>query len=354
MHVAIVGFPYAGKTAVFTALSGLPRERMKAAAENLAAVHVPEPRLEFLFDLFKPKRKTEATIEFVDLPGSAEGEDAQAGLTKHLPTLRQSDALVLVLRAFTSESVPKHADRIDPARDLREFRDEMLLADLEICAARIQKLEKAVTKPTKDQDLLRQELELLRRCVDTLEREKPLRDLVQPGPEEKLLRSFGLLTLKPVILIINVDEDAIGLDPPFRAEQAAATFTLCASLEAELIQMDPADRPAFMAEYGVQALARDRIIRACFDALGLIVFFTGGGPDEVRAWPIRRGTTAVEAAGKIHSDIERGFIRAETVAYADLLATGCMREAKAAGKIRLEHKGYVVQDGDLITFKFSV
>ena len=354
MRVAIVGFPYSGKTALFTAISGIPHDQLKPAAENLAAVHIPEPRLDFLFDLFKPKRKTEATVDFVDLPGSAEGDSEHAGLTKHLPTLRQSDALVVVLRAFESESVPKHENRIDPQTDLRQLRDEMLLADLEICSSRIAKLEKSVTKPTKDQERQKHELVLLKRCEEALENERPLSDVVQPGEEEKMLRSFGFLTQKPVVLAINVNEENVKDAPPFKDPHAYAIFSVCAPLEADLIQLEPEERAPFMADYGVQALARDRLIRACFDALGMICFFTGGGPDEVRAWPVPKDSTAVEAAGKIHSDIARGFIRAETIALDELRAIGGMREAKAAGKLRQEHKSYAVQDGDLITFKFNV
>jgi GTP-binding protein YchF len=354
MRVAIVGFPFAGKTSVFQAVSGLPRDQLKLSEENLAAVHVPEPRLDFLFELFRPKRKTEATIDFVDLPGSAEGELQHAGLTRHLPTLRQCDALLVVLRGFESASVPARGDRIDPQRDLREMRDEMLLADLEICGNRIEKLQKAVHKPTKDQDHQKAELALLERCRDALENEKPMRDVIQPGEEERMLRSFGFLTQKPLVVLINVVEADVNNPPPFVDPHANETFAICATLEADLIQMDPADRPAFMEEYGVQTLARDRIICACFDALGLIVFLTGGGPEEVRSWPIPRGSTALEAAGKIHTDLARGFIRAETVAFDDLQSAGNMRDAKAAGKIRQEPKGYVVQDGDLITFKFNV
>ncbi len=354
MRVAIVGFPYSGKTSVFRAITGLPREQIHPAEENLAAVKIPEPRLDLLAELFKPKRKTEATMEFVDLPGSAEGDREHAGLTKHLPTLRQADALLLIIRAFESPSVVAHEGRIDPQRDLQELRDEMLLADLAISAARIDKLEKAVTKPTKDVEQLKHELVVLKRCQDALEKEKPMRSVVQPGDEEKMLRAFGFLTQKPVVLILNVSEEQVAKEPAFRDPHAAATFAVSAPLEADLVTLAAAERAPFMQEYGIQSLARDRIIRACFDALGMVSFLTGGpGGEEVRAWPVPRGTTAVDAAGKIHTDMARGFIRAETIAYADLRAAGSMREAKAANKIRQEHKHYLVQDGDFITFKFT-
>lgn len=353
MRVAIVGFPFSGKTSAFTAISGFAPDHLKAAEENLAAVHIPEPRLDFLEESFAAKKRTEATLDFVDLPGSAEGDVEKAGLEKHLPTLRQSDALLVVVRAFDSESVPPHKGSVDPARDLNEIRDEMLIADLAICASRIEKLEKAITKPTKDREHQERELALLRRCNDALENEQPLRDVVQPGEEEKLLRSFGFLTQKPVVVLINIGEDLIGQDTPVKDPHAALTIAVCAKLEAELMQMDPEDRPAFMADFGIHALARDRVIRACFDALGLIFMFTAG-PKEVRTWPLVKGTTAVEAAGKIHSDLARGFIKAETIAYDDYLAAGNMRDAKAAGKVRMEPKSYVIKDGDIVTINFNV
>jgi hypothetical protein len=353
MRVAIVGFPFSGKTAVFTAISGVPAAHLKPAEENLAAVHIPEPRLDLLEKLFKPRKRTEATMDFVDLPGSREGDVEKAGLEKHLPTLRQADALVLVLRAFESGTVPPHQGSVNPQRDLGQLRDEMLLADLAICAGRIEKLDKALPKASKDRDPLKAERELLVRCQTALENEKPLSTVVRPGEEEKALRSFGFLTQKPVTVVINIGEAQLGRELPVRDPHAADTLALCATLETELMRMDAADRPAFMAEYGISALARNRIVRAVFDALGMINMLTAG-PEEVRAWPLLKGTTAVEAAAKIHTDLARGFIKAETVACDDLRVAGSMRDAKAAGKVRLEPKGYVVQDGDMITIKFNV
>lgn len=353
MRVVIVGFPYSGKTCLFRAISGVSADHLKPSEENLAAVHIPEPRLDWLEELFKPKKRTEATMDFVDLPGSTEGDIEKAGLEKHLPTLRQADALILVVRAFESGSVAAHGGRVDPARDLSELRDEMLLADLTICAGRVEKLEKALTKPSKDRDQQKHELELLQRCRDALEQEQPLRDIVRPGDEEKMLRSFGFLTQKPVVLINNISEDRIGEPPLVTDPHAVASLAVCAPLEADILQMDPSERPTFMAEFGILALARNRIIRASFDALGQIFMLTAG-PEEVRTWPMPKGSTAVEAAGRIHSDLARGFVKAETVSFDDLRAAGSMREAKAAGKIRMEPKGYIVQDGDVITIKFNV
>jgi GTP-binding protein YchF len=353
MRVAIVGFPFSGKTTLFTAISGIPRAHLKPAEENLAAVKVPEPRLELLERLYKPKRLTEATMDFVDLPGSAEGESEHAGLNRHLPALRQAEVLLLVVRAFRSEAVPAHRGRVDPREDLRMLREELLLADLVICDSRIERLEKAAAKSPREGELHKDELALLQRCRDRLQNERPLREVVQRGEEEKMLRSFGFLTLKPTVLVINVGEEQIGRPPLVEDDQASATLSVCAAIEAEILQMDPADRPDFLAGYGIQALGRDRIIRAAFDALGMISFLTGS-EEEVRAWALPRGATALEAAGKIHTDLARGFIRAETVAYEDLRAAGSMREAKAGGKVRQEPKGYIVQDGDILLIKFNV
>jgi hypothetical protein len=353
MRVAIVGFPYSGKSTLFIAISGVPRDHLKPAEENLAAVRMPEPRLEWLEQLYKAKKRTEITIDFIDLPGSAEGESERAGLARHLPTLRQCDVLLVVLRAFTSEAVPTHGNRIDPNNDLAQLRDELLLADLLICDNRVEKLDKAIAKPTPSQDQDKHELAVLKRCREALENERPLREVIQPGEEEKLLRSFGFLTQKPLLVVVNVGEEQIGSQPPALDTPAAATFAICAEIEAELIAMEPADRREFMQEYGIAALARDRLIHACADALHVVTFFTCN-ENEVRAWAVPEGTPAVEAAGKVHTDMQRGFIRAETVNWDDLRAAGSLRDAKAAGRLRLEPKHYVVQDGDILNIKFNV
>ncbi len=353
MRIAIVGFPRAGKSTLFTAVSGLPPDPMALSEERLAAVKVPEPRLDWLVELYRPRKQTYATIDFIDLPGSSEGEREHAGLTRHLPALRQSDGLLLVVRAFESDAVPPHRGRIDPAADLRELYEEMLLADLVICENRIERIGKQLRKPVPQRDRLRHELELLERCKAALEREQPLRDVVRDAQEAKLLASFGFLTRKPVVVAVNIAEGQIASPPAIDDRRPVELVPVCGRLEAELTQLEPQDRAEFMAGYGIETSARDRIIRACFHALDLIQFFTVG-ENEVRAWPIRRGTTAVEAAGQIHSDLARGFIRAETIAWQDLHQAGSLREAKARGLVRQEPKGYVVADGDILTIRFNV
>ncbi|MGE3182216.1 MAG: DUF933 domain-containing protein [Phycisphaerae bacterium] len=352
MRVAVVGFPFSGKTSVFSAISGLAPESTQPGDETLAAVRIYDERLDALEEMYKPKKRTEATMAFVDLPGSADGDLERAGLTKHLPSLRQCDALVLVVRAFDSPSVPAYKDKVDPKRDLSLLRDEILLADLEICSNRVEKLLASVKKPTKEQEKQKKELALLERCKEALENEKPLRDVIQPGEEEKLLRSFGFLTQKPIVIAINVNEEDAAKPAPFEDPDAAATVALSARVESDLAQMSAEERQEFMGDYGLEKLARTRIIQACFAALGMISFLTAG-EEEVRAWPLPRDSTAVEAAGEIHSDLARGFIRAETVAFDDLVAAGSMRDAKAANKVRQEPKTYIVKDGDVILFKHS-
>ncbi len=353
MRVAIVGFPYVGKSTLFRAISGVPAENLKLAEENLAAVKVPEPRLDFLEELYKPKKRTEATCNFSDLPASGGDDEGGAGLSRHLPTLRNSDALLLVVRAFENDAVPTPPGGLDPQGELGRLRDEFVLADFMICDARIEKLESSSKKPTKDRDRDLAELELLRRCRAGLEAGTPLRTIVQAGDEEKMLRAYGFLTQKPVIVAVNVSESDIKSEPTVSDPHAHGVFNLCAEIEAEIMQLDPGDRAEFMNDFGITALARDRLIRGCFDALGMICFLTAGEP-EVRAWPIPKDTTAVDAAGSIHSDLARGFIRAETIAYEDLVACGSKRDAKAAGKVRLEPKTYVVQDGDILDIRFNV
>lgn len=352
MRVGVVGFPLSGKSTIYSAVTGLGRDHMRIGDEQLAAVKIPEPRLDWLEKIYEPKKRTEATMEFVDLPGLREGDSEHAGFEKHLPTLRQVDLLLIVLRAFENEAVPAHGGSVDPARDIRLLRDEMLLADLSICSNRVEKLEAAMKKPSDKKEEQKRELDLLQQCRVALESEKPLSTVVQPGEQEKMVRSFGFLTQKPFVTIFNVSENRIGKDAPFSPEHSYATFALCGSIEAEIMQVDAADRSEFMKGYGIAALARDRIIRACFDGLHMINFLTAG-PEEVRAWPIPKGFTAVEAAGKIHTDLAKGFIKAETIAFDDLHKAGSMRDAKAANKVRLEPKGYVIQDGDVILFKHS-
>jgi GTP-binding protein YchF len=355
MRAAIIGLPLSGKTTVFAAVTGLTAPPQDVGHEHIGVVHVPEPRLAFLADLHKSKKVTEAAIEFLDVPGlSLDDARGQEEMRKHLPAIRESDLLVAVVRDFQDDNVPAYRDRVDPQADLEELWSEFLFADLDAVTTRIEKLEKALAKPTRTHDQEKKELALLTRCREGLENEKALSEVIASPEESRALGGFAFLTEKPLLVVYNVTEDRVAEPPSPPPAHALATLNLSAQTEAEIAQLEPDDRAAFMADLGLEAPAGERLIRTCFGALGLITFLTAVGAEEARAWAIPKGSTAVEAAGKVHTDMARGFIRAEVVAYEDLAKAGDVRSAKAAGVVRQEVKTYVVQDGDVIQFKFNV
>lgn len=354
MRLALIGPPQSGKSTLFSAITGVPLDFGHAPSEQLTTVNVPDERLDYLAELYQPKKCTHAHLEFLDIPGASLADrHGQAEFRKRMQSVRQCDGIIMVVRAFPSASVAMYRDRVDAKADLDELHTELIFADLEQVAARIEKLEKTTSRPSKTHDQEVRELAMMKRMRDALEREAPVADAIHNEEEHKIAGSFGFLTLKPVIVVVNVGEDQITAPPPFEHPHARATIALSAEIEAEIAQLGEADRPAFLEDLGLRAPARTRLIRTCYEALGLISFLTCG-PDEVRAWTLPRNTEALEAAGKIHSDIQRGFIRAETVAFEDLKAHTDMRGAKSAGKVRLEAKHYVVQDGDVINFRFNV
>jgi GTP-binding protein YchF len=354
MRIAFVGPPLSGKSTLFRAVTGQAASSHPGMGEHMAVVKVPDQRLHWLFNLYKPKKLVEATIDCLDVPGfSHETAQQQAEFRKSLPHIRQADALVAVVRAFESSTVPPYRDRVDARADLDELVAELIFCDLEAVMNRIEKIEKALTKPTKSHEQEKRELALMKRCQEALENEKPISSIVETDEERKTLSGYQFLTELPLIAVTNVNEDQAAKPAPFEWPQAKATIALCAETEAEIAELPPEDRKAFLEDLGVSEPAKDRLIRVCYDAVGLVSFLTVGD-DEVRAWSIKKGSDAVEAASKIHTDIARGFIRAETVAYNDLYAAGDMKGAKAAGKVRLEGKTYIVQDGDVINFRFNV
>ena len=355
MRVALVGPPQSGKSTLFAAVArsgGSHVDISRPDQPHLAVVKVPDERLVWLAEQFKPKKFTPAELEFLDLPGfDLSDEAARTRSQTHWPALRQSDMVVLVLRSFAGETVPAYRSRIDPESDAHEMLAELLFADLDQVTSRVEKLEASVKKPTVRRDEQIKELELMRRLAAALESETPLSTAVQSDSEAKLLRSFAFLSLKPVLVVMNCSEDELAVETPELA--SAACMRLSAKIEEEIAELSPADRGEFLSDLGITEAARDRLIRACYQRLKLVSFLTAG-EDECRAWTIPAGTDAVTAAAEIHSDIARGFIRAETVSYEDYRATGDMKAAKAAGKVRLEGKTYVVQDGDIINFRFNV
>jgi hypothetical protein len=261
--------------------------------------------------------------------------------------------VVLVVRAFAHPAVPVYKDAVDPARDLAELTYELMMTDLELITNRIGRLEENIRKNAKTRAQDEVELAVQRRLAASLEAGNPLRTVALSEAEQKLLASLNFLTLRPVAVVVNADEADRAKAFRFDLPAAIPVFTLCAPLELELAQLDPESRAAFLADLGITVPLVNKFIAGCYDALGLISFLTCG-EDEVRAWPIRRGISAWEAAGKVHSDIQRGFIRAETMGFAVLRELGDEKAVRAAGKVRLEGKEYVVQDGDIMDFRFNV
>jgi len=354
--VALLGLLQSGKSTIFASLSGKSMPPVGLTTVEEAIVHVPDERLDWLTEHYRPKKTTYATIDCLDLPGfnflDEHGRAAARRLTNQIRTV---DMLVLVVRAFENPAVPPYRSSVDPARDLMELRTELLLADLELVSTRIEKLEKQVSKPTKTQAQDRTELALQKKLQQAIEAEKPISSAIETEAEREMIKSLGFLTLKPMAVAVNVGEDQLGkeFDLIGAAGGDIQTITICAKLEHELTQLDAQSRKEFMADLGITEPAASKFAKSCYKAIGLINFLTVVS-DELRAWPIKQGTTALDAAGKVHSDIKRGFIRAETFGFNELKKHGSEKALRAAGKIRLEGKDYIVQDGDIINFRFNV
>ena len=356
MRVSLIGPPLSGKSTLFAAVAeaggGRP-DLHRPDQPHLAVVKVPDERVQWLARLCNPKKIVEAELEFLDLPGFDLADSAGRNRAKaHWAAMRQSNMIVLVVRSFADPSVPEYRSRVDAGADVAELLAEMLFADLEQVTNRIEKLTAAMRKPTGKQDEQRHELELMQRLQEALEAEKPIAEAIHSEAEEKWVRSFAFLSLKPTLVVVNCAEDAAGESGPEQIESLPC-LQLSAKIEEEIAQLSPEERGEFLAAMDLSSSARDRLIQACYRRLNLASFLTMGD-DECRAWTVPAGTPAVEAAGEIHTDIARGFIRAETVAFDDLSAAGDMKAARAAGKVRLEGKTYVVQDGDVINFRFNV
>lgn len=353
MKAALLGLMQSGKSTIIAAVSGKKIPPAGTVQIEEAIVPVPDERIEWLDDLYKPKKKVYATIDCLDLPGvSFADERTRAAARRLINKIRTVDLLVLVLKAFGQAGIE------EARKDLAELKTELLLADLEMVETRIERLEKQKNKPSKDQAKDKAEYELQLKLRQTLEAEKSIKDAVETDAELELIKSLGFLTLKPISVVVNIDEELAGekFDKSVFSgivDESTPIVSLCAELECELSKLDDTSRAEFMADMDITEPATKKFVQSCYSALGLISFLTVG-KDEVRAWPIASGITAVNAAGKIHSDIQRGFIRAETMSYKDLKELGDEKAVKAAGKTRLEGKNHTVQDGDIINFRFNV
>jgi GTP-binding protein YchF len=357
LRIGIIGLPGSGKTSLFRALTGSYAE---VGAGGKRAVHigqakVADPRLDELHRIFAPPRKVNAVVEYVDVAGITAGDARKAGFEGHfLGDVRSCDALLHVLRDFQVLGLPP----ADPLRDFRFAQAEFLLSDQMILEKREQRIAKELQKNPRAE--LKQEADVLRRCLAALEEEIPLRELEITPAEDEILRPYQLLTRKPQLVVLNLAEERISA-----MGEAAAGYarewakpgiefaSACASLEMEIAQLDDRSAAQFMQDLGIQSSALDRLIRASYHLLGLISFFTIG-KDECRAWTIRRGTSAQEAAGVVHSDMERGFIRAEVVSFEDFIRRGNYAVCRTDGVLRMEGKNYIVKDGDIIEFRFAV
>ena len=353
MKVGLVGFAGSGKTTIFNTLTGLTAEvggygaREKA---NVGVIKVPDARVDKLAEIFNPKKKTYAEISFVDVAGPQveDAQQAQSGLDpKLVQHMREADALVHVVRGFDNTMLSQSTD---PGRDIRSFDDELMLTDMV-------QVENRITRLKKEKDSAR-ENELMERLKVALESEQPLRNVELTQEDLALMAGFRFLSLKPLLLLLNQPEEAVGTGVPddvraLAESKALSAIAMSGKVEMEIAQLAPDEQREFLQDLGVAEPARDRFIRAAYSLLDLISFLTSG-EDECRAWSIKRGTTAHKAAGVIHSDIERGFIRAEVTRFEDLAELGSEARCREQGKLKLEGKEYVVQDGDVVHFRFNV
>lgn len=359
MKVALIGLSNSGKTTVFNALTGQNHETTLyptvSGDPHIGVIKVPDTRLDALADIFKPKKTTHATIEYIDYIGLTKGEHDQN--RKVFDLIKDVDAIVHVVRIFHDETVAHPLGSIDPLRDTGTIELELIFGDLELVEKRIERIEETVRHGKKPDE---KEKAFIIKCRDHLTSEKPLRAVDFTDEELNTMKSFQFLTTKPEVVVFNIgetdlqDERIRSMQPELEAMFPSLAFlSLCGKLEMELSRLTPADAGMFLEDLGIDEPASSRLIRVCHHMLGLITFFTTLG-NEARAWSIRRGTPALKAAGKVHSDIERGFIKAEVISFDDFIAAGSLHAAREKGKLRLEGKTYEVNDGDIISFRFNV
>jgi len=360
MQIGIIGLPNSSKTTIFGALTRANVETTPFSSGQFeihsAIVDVPDPRVDRLADMFHPRKVTRAQVQYNDIAGLAPGAGKSGGMAGPLlNAIAASDALLHVVRAFDDDAIPHARGKVDPVRDLHDLDTELILSDLVIVEHRIERLQKDARRSGPVGDAARDEIALMERLKSALENEVPLRDLDITPEEDLQIRGFALLSLKPVLVVLNVGDTGPS-DPSAilaYSHKHSAVIALRGALEREISQLDAEAAEMFLTEYGITEPSLRRMIRQSYELLGLQSFFTVG-EDEVRAWTIRRGDTAVQAAGVIHTDLSRGFIRAEVVAYEDLIAVGSLAEARQRGMLRLQGRDYVVQDGDILNIRFNV
>ena len=358
LHAALIGFSSSGKTTLFQLMTSAHEAPRSRSDVSIGISKVPDGRLDRLTAMFNPRKRVPATVEFTDMAARA-GAQALVDVAGY----KNADALVHVVRAFRDPAVAHPSGSVDPARDAQAMEDELILADLGVAERRLERIEKDLKKARSTE--LEHERGLVQRCRQALEGGTPLRALELTGEDVKRLRGFQFLSAKPLLVVINLDEaDVAGVGASveraaaltgltgFLERAATRAVALCSTIELEIARLEGADAAAFLADLGLSESGLDRVIRASYDLLGYMSFFTVG-EDECRAWSIARGTPAHTAAGEIHSDIQRGFIRAEVVAYDSLMTRGSMAACREHGEVRLEGKEYIVRDGDIINFRFA-